>query len=1687
MLPPSQSQEEQQQTDSDDELPLPVQESQEEYSRIPDAHLRELDQVPQSDDSFFDRYEGEPAFEPTARDQEVATEVFGDSNLAGASQEWGQKEEGADAPWAQEEEGADTEEESATLLNGTRQEAVDTEEESATSLNGTRQEDVEDVAARHTFDDDSPPLQEAPHHTEQEYEYQGDTGGLDDSMQESAEARLVGPETPAIETPALEQAWGSGEDWQFRQADDGVQASQSALGFETGSVTPVETIAHQEPQLPDTSTAIFSNDEDVLPSQSAHLAQDTAAPTDSSLAETETSREESRAVPLAAQSSTQDEWGGAEDDAFNFGADASANNIQEAAATEVNAPPAEDLADAWGDLLDDEEFLPDSDAAAAFQFDDEEGFLDESSQDTIMAGAASAAALGAGAAVITNRHKRSASTTKYTPANVPQAGLPPPSRTAGYAPDGPNFVDLSKQQQQPTSAARAPPVSPYGAAYQQPAQQRPAVQSAVSFADKAKGGYHSPYDLPDDLAVKRRRPAAHAQASAPAVQQMAHPPRLSSMQSMPTIGGPPPPKQQSPLTSAFPALQNPYDAQRAPAPVAKPLSRNGGFFQDLPVAPRPPRQATPSRTYSPAPLAQQAPPPLGPPAQIRPASTSYAPSQPPPQQQASLAPSNMPQLRPAERMPLYGEDLSQQRSTTMPPPQATRYSPAVPPSLSSRSSYSPAPPPQNGPANASRYSPAPGSGAKPPPHAIIRQPGDTAPPISRAQAQHYAPRTSSPLAQRETPNQVRTPPQTADIPPPAKVNFTKMGSASGLETVNENAEPTLSPPSRPEGPRQPPPPSSSQSSTPPPPRSQPGSQVSSPRRRTNYAPAASYAPMDAGMGVMPPRRSQTSSPSQAMKHPHLSLANIDRPASVAGLSSPIRTSFGAGVAIAKPQNRMVSSSLGGPAYHDMPNLVAPQDASVQDPLQRWKGAPVFAWGNGTTILTTFPRYTPTYGQSQGGPMIKPVPGDIKTYVLNTILPQSEIFLKFPGPLKKGKKKEVSAWLKSSIETLEVEHRNASLNGELSTALHTRSEERILLWKVMSLLVEHDGNLEGSPAVEAAVKSLLTSETIPDPVSATQEDLTSQPEAFDPLAVKALRSHLYAGEREKAVWHAVDQRLWAHALLIASTLNDKDIWKQVVQEFVRKEVRKSAGENTEALAALYQVFAGNWEESIDELVSVSARSGFQMVSTTGKGGEKDALAGLDRWRETLLLVLNNRSVGDAAALASLGNLLNGYGRAEAGHICFLFAKANVRFAGADSPESHFTLLGGHAATQGSDFGISLDTILLSEVYEFALSPSATPMPHLQIYKLYHAEVLAEAGRRSEAQQYCDAIMSIVTNKKAGSPYYNRQLLSWLDDFARRLSQAPTNSTEKSWKPSMDKVSSSIWGKFNHFIAGESETSDGSIVPGPIPQQQEQGFTPMAMPTLSRTASDIYPVGAGGGYTPFQNGAVVSPPSTATGVGSRYAPGTGATSYTPRSSSEQQRPKYAHQSQSAYEPRGSLESSPPNSYTPGGGMYASRIHSSYAPNHEKGMYAPADQDPGLHAGSTYAPQASNSGYLPNPPLDQSKHINGYAPSSSEADQQAQASGYGYEPPTSTYEPAPYQPYQPDEPRLSADNGQEQPRKKSFMDDDEEDDDLVAKAAALKKAQKGEADRVADEAFRKAVEADGTFDSCFLTEVTCTDTLM
>lgn len=89
-----------------------------------------------------------------------------------------------------------------------------------------------------------------------------------------------------------------------------------------------------------------------------------------------------------------------------------------------------------------------------------------------------------------------------------------------------------------------------------------------------------------------------------------------------------------------------------------------------------------------------------------------------------------------------------------------------------------------------------------------------------------------------------------------------------------------------------------------------------------------------------------------------------------------------------------------------------------------------------------------------------------------------------------------------------------------------------------------------------------------------------------------------------------------------------------------------------------------------------------------------------------------------------------------------------------------------------------------------------------------------------------------------------------------------------------------------------------------------------------------------------------------------------------------------------------------------------------------------------------------------------MSGYNP---HVDSGHENSAGGYAPPAYDSGYVPYQPDNDDE-----DSPVEtKPKKKSFMDDD---DDFAAKTAAIKKAEKERKDREADDAFRKAAEADG-----------------
>ncbi|KAI0192168.1 Sec23-binding domain of Sec16-domain-containing protein [Astrocystis sublimbata] len=1281
---------------------------------------------------------------------------------------------------------------------------------------------------------------------------------------------------------------------------------------------------------------------------------------------------------------------------------------------------------------------------------------------------------------------------RYTPGAVqPQSHTSPnPYRPASIA------------QQQPLYASGiAPPATGFGSP-----PPRPDIPKAQSFAAKSKGGYQSPYDLPMEVVKppKRRtsvQPLPRGNVASPAPPSNL-PPRNASMYAQPPPSGgsvsslSPPSSSHSNQQSSLGALK--------PAPQLK--SKSSSFFEDLPVASRPrpsSRQAIHPSPTLPDLHGQPKPPP-----QVPSLSTPLMP--PPaasPTTQSHLSPTRDPSvagLVAPERVSPYAVLQADAPSRSQPPSTVgSRYSPAgqspgangMVPATTSTSRYSPAPP--NSRSSSGSYSAVP-------------------PPILPHQ-----PRTSSPLAHFEVShgkaeNKLASPVNGDGVPllrtgsSQYDHRVTRVPSLPPTQEVEEEQMLESSPNMAAKGlgismePKYPP---ARVGHTPPPLGIHPSNPLSPPKRSlSNYTPQpVPPHPSSRETGFVPPLRSQTQSPGAV--HGNRGLANpsesAPRPSSAHAPTSP-PSEINVQNPVPTVRARGMSQTL---------NLVLPTDGRELDPLQRWRGAPCIAWGVGGLLATSFPQNIPRYGITSNIPQITRSPGEVKLQHFKDVQPLEDRLSKFPGPLKgKSRKKEVSAWLTAGIDGLEK--RLPSVSFQTHVAHEDKREiERVLLWKILRVLVDNDGVLEGNTTVEKAVRDVISPGLETDrpefssAVSASV-DLTGmttatgmQIDASDPTVAESIRRHLLLGDREKAVWAAADKRLWGHAILIASSSPNAELYRQVAQEFIKKEVNH-AGQGHESLASLYSVLSGNFDEAVDELVPAHARAGLQLMSTSASATSQDVLAGLDKWRETLGLILSNRRQGDGQALRSLGNLLSEYGRAEAAHICFIFAKQFAIFGGMDDPLSNFVLVGADHRRQIDQFAKETEALQLSEVYEFGLSlasGSNVPQscPHLAAYKLQHAIVLAEHGCRDKAIQYCEAIWSAITSQTKKSPYFNPVLESAVDDIMTRLKQAAGDESS-SWitKPKMDQVSSNMWSRFSKFVAGPDDGTDnggsgeGGAELGPF--ARIAGGTPTVSRSPSVSNFEVYGTSPS---MPANMAPSAYTPNAGHSLGSPYEP----TAYTPASRSSMERTsgelrRTSHDfarrgsdvpsaSTNPYAPVSMSSLSPKNPYQPTSPLNASPYmpisqNQSLAPMAKQpsdvgypGYQPPSgDRDSG---GAGIAPDTIPHDQAPASDLDFNSANSAYQPSYGSYEPpsmgsfephtaQADTSIHGYEAPS--YQPSSFEPPSYEAGPIDDDGFENRPKLKSFMDDD---DDRTLSNSKLQEKSKSEKDRENEEMFRKVAE--------------------
>lgn len=82
-----------------------------------------------------------------------------------------------------------------------------------------------------------------------------------------------------------------------------------------------------------------------------------------------------------------------------------------------------------------------------------------------------------------------------------------------------------------------------------------------------------------------------------------------------------------------------------------------------------------------------------------------------------------------------------------------------------------------------------------------------------------------------------------------------------------------------------------------------------------------------------------------------------------------------------------------------------------------------------------------------------------------------------------------------------------------------------------------------PSVNGKFSASSLSSTNETPISVT----TTLPSSLD-----RIQEFLVRGEHRQAYLYALSQRLWAHAMIIASSI-DKEAWKEVVGEFLKVEL------------------------------------------------------------------------------------------------------------------------------------------------------------------------------------------------------------------------------------------------------------------------------------------------------------------------------------------------------------------------------------------------------------------------------------------------------------------------------------------------------------------------------------------------------
>ncbi|KAF2576346.1 hypothetical protein F2Q70_00002321 [Brassica cretica] len=306
-----------------------------------------------------------------------------------------------------------------------------------------------------------------------------------------------------------------------------------------------------------------------------------------------------------------------------------------------------------------------------------------------------------------------------------------------------------------------------------------------------------------------------------------------------------------------------------------------------------------------------------------------------------------------------------------------------------------------------------------------------------------------------------------------------------------------------------------------------------------------------------------------------------------------------------------------------------------------------------------------------------------------------------------------------------------------------------------------------------------------------------PESQMQVTASEVQNLLAFGRKMEALQCAQEGHLWGLALVIAAQLGDQ-FYADTVKQMALRQLVPGSPLRTLCLLVAGQpaeVFSNGSTSCVDFSGSVSASPHQTQFGSSSM---------LDNWEENLGIITANRTTDDELVITHLGDCM-WKERSEiiAAHICYLLADKNFN---PYSDSARLCLVGADHWKYPRTYA-SPEAIQRTELYEYSktLGNSQYILLPFQPYKIIYAHMLAEVGKLSAAQKYCQAVSKCLKTGRSTEVETWKQFVSSLEERIRIHQQGGYTVNSSPAK---------IVGKFLNFIDSTAHRVVGGMPPSAL---------------------------------------------------------------------------------------------------------------------------------------------------------------------------------------------------------------------------------------------------------------------------------